>query len=115
MSKEIDDLLEINSEQDTLETAIKPRNFIPYFSIHLGILVVLIGLPYYLIEISNGSNDELLIAIVFAVLFLVFLVVLIVETIYYQVTKKFQLRNSALVTILISILSMMGLLVFLGL
>jgi uncharacterized membrane protein YozB (DUF420 family) len=103
--EEIYDLLEINPQQDSAVTEVKQGNFVQHLFIHLGILFLLIGIPYYLIEIDDSSNDELAIAILFAFLFLVFFVVLIVETIYYQIKKKFQLRNSALFTILIFILS----------
>jgi uncharacterized membrane protein YbhN (UPF0104 family) len=103
--EEIYDLLEINAEQETPTTEVKQGNFVKHLIIHLGILFLLIGIPYYLIEIDDSSNDELAFAILFAFLFLVFFVVLIVEIIYYQIKKKFQLRNSALITILISILT----------
>ena len=115
MSKEIYDLLEINSVENTSQVAIKPENFAQHIIIHLGILFGLIGLCYYLIEIDNSSNNEILIAFIFAILFLVFFVVLIVETIYYQVKKKFKLRNAALFSILLFIVSMTVILFSLGL
>ena len=107
MSNEIYDLLEINREENTSEAITKPENFAQHILIHLGILFGLIGLSYYLMKSKNGFNDEILIAFIFAILlFLVFFVVLIVETIYYQVKKKFELRNAALFSILIFIASM---------
>lgn len=105
MSKEIDDLLEINSDESTSQQEIKPENATKHIFIHLAILFGLIGLCYFLLETENGSNDQLLIAFVFAIVFLVFFVVLIVESIYYQIKKKFKLRNVTLFTILIFIIT----------
>lgn len=105
MSKEIDDLLEINDHDSKPKIVNNSGNFAQHIYIHLGILFGLIGICYFLFESKYGSNDEIVIAIGFALLFLVFFVVLIVEIIYYQVKRKFQLRNAALISILIFILS----------
>ena len=115
MSNDIYDLLEINREENTSEAVTKPENIAQPIFIHLGILFGLIGLCCYLMKSKNVSNDEILIAFIFAILFLVFFVVLIVETIYYQVEKKFELRNAALFSILIFIASMVIILFSLGL
>jgi uncharacterized membrane protein YagU involved in acid resistance len=114
MSKEIDDLLEINSEENLNYKNNKTQNFAQHFLIHLGILVGLIAISYTMIENNNSSNDVLLVGFIFAILFLVFFVVLVVEAIYYQIKNKFQLRNSALVLILLFFMTLVGIVFSLG-
>jgi uncharacterized membrane protein len=103
--KEIDELLEINSEVHSNTKTQIEGSFIKHFIIHIGILIVTSALSLFFMKNNNSSNEDILYAIVLSFIFLIFLVVLIVETIYYQVSKKYQWRNSALLTIAILIIS----------
>lgn len=109
MNNEIDDLLEINASQNTSKVAIKQENINRYLLIHLLIMLVLSGLTYYTLIIESAATGYGEV-ILFGGLFLVFLLVILIEIIYFQVTKKIQLRNYALITLLIFILSTIGLL-----
>ena len=109
MNKEIDDLLDINSKQNSSDTAIKPINNIRYLFIRLGVLFVLFILTNY-IFFDGGGGGIGEVVVFFGGLYLIFLVVLIVELIYFQIKKKFQLRNFALITFLFFILSIVTLL-----
>ena len=115
MSKEIDDLFEINLEENLNYTNTKIQNFSKHFLIHLCILLSLIVLSYTFIDTKDSPNDGILIDFIFLFLFLTFFVVLIVEVIYYQIKSKFQLRNSALFLIFLFFITIIGIIFYLGL
>lgn len=114
MSKEIDDLLEINQEGPIAENPNIENGFIKHFLIHLGIFVALIGTGVFLASQGSGY-DSLGVAFIFGILLLLFLIVIIVEAIVYQVKKNIPCRNSCLLLLLIYLITTIGGLSVLGL
>lgn len=100
MSKDIDDLFEIDSEQESNAPISKGSSFVKHFFIHFGTFLFLIALGAILAAESNGY-DSIGVVLIFGMLLLVLFLVILMEAIVFHVKKNYQLRNSSLLLLLI--------------
>ena len=113
MSKEIDDLFEIDSEQESNALISKGSSFVKHFFIHFGTFLFLIALGAILAAESNGY-DSIGVVLIFGMLLLVLFTVILVEAIVFHVKKNYLLRNSSLLLLLIYLIGIIIIFTLLG-
>jgi uncharacterized membrane protein YkgB len=104
MSKEIDDLFEINTEQESNLSKSKEISFVKHFFIHFGVFIFLIALGSILAAQSNGYGS-IGVVLIFAILIIVLFLVIVVEAFVFQVKNNYLLRNSCLLLLLIYLIA----------
>jgi hypothetical protein len=113
MSKEIDDLFEINTNLNVNNPIKKGISVIKHFFIHMGSFLFINVLGLILATKVNGY-EAIGVAMYLVGLLLLLFVVTLIEAIVFQVKKNYQLRNSSLLLLLIYIFGMTIILIKMG-
>lgn len=97
--KEIDELLEINSEENTTLLP-SGQNVFKHIGIRIGIILFIIGSFFCYAEYGDlGTNDTLGLALAGAIVFLAWLLFLVIEALVLHFNKKPVLRNTNLIIV----------------
>ena len=101
MSKnEIYELLEINAPGENSKLSDPSQNWITHLLIRVGLILGILGGIFILTEIVHyGSNDTLAILLGCILIFIIWLLFIVIETIVLQVKNKRILRNANLILI----------------